>query len=176
MSGGRLVLAALIVAATGLFVIGVAVERSQPERDAAQHVESSAAESETHGESTTSEGSEAHATTRESGSDQQREARLLGVNPESTPLVILAMIGSLILAAAVLRWPQATLLLAFTALAMIAFAALDVREVAHQLDEDRTGVAVLAGSVAALHLAASAVAAGEAMSSGPRRHRLAPSG
>jgi hypothetical protein len=43
--------------------------------------------------------------------------------------------------------------------AMLAFAALDVREVFHQGDINESGLAVLAGAVAALHLAAAAVAA-----------------
>jgi hypothetical protein len=41
----------------------------------------------------------------------------------------------------------------------LGFAALDVREVAHQLDENASGVAALAGLALALHLAAGAVAA-----------------
>ncbi len=41
---------------------------------------------------------------------------------------------------------------------MVAFAALDGREVFHQLDADRTGLAVLAGVVALLHLSAATVA------------------
>jgi hypothetical protein len=41
---------------------------------------------------------------------------------------------------------------------MLAFAALDVREVAHQLIESRTGLGVLAGAVAVLHAAAATVA------------------
>ena len=51
-----------------------------------------------------------------------------------------------------------TPLLAFVAVVMFAFAALDVREVVHQAGIDETGLAVLAGVVAALHLAAAAVA------------------
>ena len=42
--------------------------------------------------------------------------------------------------------------------AMVAFAALDVREVVHQLDEENAGLAVLAGVVAALHLGVAAIA------------------
>jgi hypothetical protein len=39
-----------------------------------------------------------------------------------------------------------------------AFAILDIAEVGHQLDEDRTGLAVLAATIAALHAAATALA------------------
>jgi hypothetical protein len=49
-------------------------------------------------------------------------------------------------------------LVALLAAAMLAFAAVDVREVVQQLDADAGGLALLAGTVAALHLAAAAVA------------------
>jgi len=74
---------------------------------------------------------------------------------------VLATAVSLLLGAAVLRWPRAEALLAAVAVAMIAFAVLDIREVAHQLDEDRTGIAVLAAVIATLHLAAAALAAAQ---------------
>jgi hypothetical protein len=54
---------------------------------------------------------------------------------------------------------NAAALLVILALAMLAFAALDIREVAHQLEEDHAGVAILAAGVAILHLAAAGLAA-----------------
>jgi hypothetical protein len=42
---------------------------------------------------------------------------------------------------------------------MLAFAALDVREVVHQVDESKGGLAVLAVVVAVCHLAVAALAA-----------------
>lgn len=51
------------------------------------------------------------------------------------------------------------LVLGVVALAMAAFAALDVREVVHRVDESRTGLALLAALVAVLHLAAAVLAA-----------------
>jgi hypothetical protein len=47
-------------------------------------------------------------------------------------------------------------LLAVTVIALL-WAALDVREVIHQLDESRTGIAVVAMTVAVLHVAAAVV-------------------
>jgi hypothetical protein len=41
---------------------------------------------------------------------------------------------------------------------MVVFAALDVRELVHQLDESDCGLAALAGAVALLHLAAAVAA------------------
>jgi hypothetical protein len=67
-------------------------------------------------------------------------------------------VASLALAAAAFARPRAVTLLALVGVAMLAFAALDVREVVHQLDEHARGLALLAGTVAALHLAAAAAA------------------
>lgn len=50
------------------------------------------------------------------------------------------------------------LLLAGVVVAMVAFAALNVRELFHQVDESKTGLALLAGTVAVLHLGAAFVA------------------
>jgi hypothetical protein len=72
--------------------------------------------------------------------------------------VALAAAVSLALALAVWLRPGWALLLALVVVVMVAFAALDVREVFHQIDEDDAGLALLAGVVAALHLAAAGVA------------------
>ena len=74
------------------------------------------------------------------------------------PFVILAALVSLGLAAAAWSRPRSLLLLLILAGTMLAFAALDVREVFHQNDENQTGLAVLAGVVAVLHFAAGIVA------------------
>jgi hypothetical protein len=42
---------------------------------------------------------------------------------------------------------------------MLTFAALDIREIVHQADESRAGLAVLAATIAALHLIAAGAAA-----------------
>jgi len=56
-----------------------------------------------------------------------------------------------------LRWPRREVF-AVAAAFLLGFAALDVRELGHQLDESASGVAALAGLTLALHLAAAAVA------------------
>lgn len=61
-----------------------------------------------------------------------------------------------------LRWRRRHWLLAVVGLAMLAFAALDIREVAHQIDANRTALAIVAGTVAALHLIVAALSAGQA--------------
>jgi hypothetical protein len=93
---------------------------------------------------------------------------LLGINPEATPLVVIAVLLSLLLAAAVLG-VSSPLLLTSAALAMLAFAALDIREVTHQLNESRPGLAALAAAVALLHLLAAAAALTARRTAPPRR-------
>jgi len=61
----------------------------------------------------------------------RRATRLLGVDLEATPFVVLA--AALALAVAVWLRPEWALLLGLIAVAMVVFAALDVREVFHQL-------------------------------------------
>jgi hypothetical protein len=78
-------------------------------------------------------------------------------------VLALAIVVSLALAAVVWRAAAPPWLPATVALAMAAFAALDVREVVHQIDESRPGLTLLAILVAALHLAAAALAAAIAL-------------
>jgi hypothetical protein len=83
---------------------------------------------------------------------------VLGVDLESTPLIVLAVLAGLGLAAltATRLGRLRGFLLAVAAIALV-WAVLDVREVVHQLDESRTGIALIAVSVAVLHLAAAAI-------------------
>lgn len=94
------------------------------------------------------------------GSHESGEAseNVLGINPESTPLVAAAVTASVLLALALLTIGS-PLLVAATSVLMLAFAALDIREVAHQIDESRTGLAIMAAAVTLLHLSAAAVCA-----------------
>lgn len=151
----RLLALALLVSA-GLFVVGVVVERSQhgSESHAATSRESG------HGEEG-EEGGEGHTgepapePAPESGESSER---LLGIDPESTALVIVALLASVALAVAVLRTTSAAVL--WVALVFgLAFAVLDVRELVHQADGSRTGLVLLAGAVAVLHLTVAALAA-----------------
>jgi hypothetical protein len=142
----RGVLVALIVAATAAFVTGVAIERNDRSAEPAHH---GAAE---HTEGDASEPPDAA-----SEHDSAEELRPLGVDVEAWPFVALAAAASLALAAALLRL-RAAAALVVVAVAMLAFAALDVRELVHQVGENRAGLAILATAVAALHLAAATVA------------------
>jgi hypothetical protein len=150
---GRSLLGAVVLAATVAFVVGTALERDGGESPASQRVESEGSSHIEGAAQTRREGEESHTQAGQNGS----ELRAVGVDLEGAPFVALAAVASIGLALAAWRRPSATVLLVLAA-AMLAFAALDVREVAHQLTESRTGLAVLAGAVAVLHAAAATVA------------------
>lgn len=149
----RLLLVLLLVASTALFVVGVSIEKSSGEtRD-----EPSAAAAEQGGGEESGEAGESQAEAS-AAEESEEDETLLGIDLEATPLVALAAAASLALALAVWLRPGWALLLAGVVVVMVAFAALDVREVFQKLDEDEGGLALLAGVVAALHLAAAGVA------------------
>jgi hypothetical protein len=99
---------------------------------------------------------------------QHAELKPLGVNVEAVPFVALAVASSIALVLAVWVRPRMVLLLLAMAGAMLVFGLLDIREVSHQSDEARTGLAVLAAGIAALHLAAALVASVMARVATPR--------
>lgn len=151
------ILVGVIVVATALFVTGVSLEKSKSHDD---HGPEPATQAEAEG---SEEGAEAEEVQRRSESegdenDEGDEATLLGVDLESTPLIVLAVVVALCLAAATWIKPGSAALLLAVGLAMLAFAVLDVREVAHQLDESKDGVALLAALVALLHGVAAVIA------------------
>lgn len=149
----HITLAALLATAAALFIVGVTIERAQGEPHAHEQGHATV---DSHHAGSGEEGQEAETTEPTAHTDD--EPRILGINAESTPLLVLATVASLLLAAAVLRRPR-TRLLVLVAIAMIAFAVLDIREVAHQLADDRTAIAILAATIATLHLVAAALAA-----------------
>ena len=108
------------------------------------------------GETAEDHADEAAATDRESAET------ILGINPESTGALAAAVVVSLLVAAAVWFWDNPAVLIV-TAVVALLFATLDVREVLHQIDESRHGLALLALLAAVLHLGA-AGAAGLALS------------
>src|SRR5262245_12813050 len=105
MSGLRLTLVALLVIATALFAAGVIAERSQTEgrTEPASVRAHQSGESAGEAEGADAEGREAHGAAEGQPSSAHSEARetLLGVDIESTPLIVLAAIAGLALAALV---------------------------------------------------------------------------
>lgn len=175
MSRLRGTLVALLVASTALFAVGVIAERSESDT----HVESTSAQTQEtgaeaegahdeSGEASEADAGDAHSETAAGETDSEDE-RVLGVDLESTPLIVLAVLAGLGLAAltATQLGRRRSFLLALAAIAL-AWALLDVREIVHQLDESRTGLALVATSVAVLHLAAVAVSGRLARQAGAR--------
>jgi hypothetical protein len=147
MSRLRLTLVGLLAVSTVLFGVGVIAERSNSdthaEPEAAAHVE---------------ESGEPEGAHEEVGEEHDEDERLLGVDLESTPLVVLAVLAGLGLAVlAAGRIGRLRGFLLGVTIVALAWAALDIRELVDQIDESRTGIALVAAAVAVLHLAAAAV-------------------
>jgi hypothetical protein len=146
------IIAALVVVAAVLFVIGVTAES-----DGDTHAEEPSGEVAGHSESGES-GESAEVRAREGAEAVEAdEQRVLGLDLESPGPVAAALVLSAVLAAAVLFRPDRWVLVAIAVVAA-AFAVLDIAEVGHQLDEDKTGLAVLAATIAAMHAATAALA------------------
>ena len=135
----RAALPLVLLAATALFVLGVALEPSS------EHAGSES------GEHAASEVGEAG--TEPAGGEE----RVLGLDLESPLVVGLAVAASVGLALLAWSRPERRWLVAIAVVAA-AFAVVDVAEVLHQLDEDRMGLALLAAGVAALHALAAVLA------------------
>jgi hypothetical protein len=163
----RRALPVVLLAATALFVLGVSLE---PDEDA-HHDDEGAAAVDGHdreaGESAEHAEGGAHAESDERVAGESGEERVLGLDLESPLLVALAVAAPVGLAALAWFRPDRGWLIVIAVVAA-GFALVDGAEVAHQLDEDRTGLALLAGSVTALHVLAAALAARQAASDSPR--------
>jgi hypothetical protein len=175
----RLALIALLLFSTMAFLAGVLAERSSNDKhhDSAAVVRDEAAGAHTDVEEASEAGhaddgdaaqggaaEHAEAADRDEGApgeagEHHAEARLLGIDPESTPLLVVAVAVGLGLAAlAASPVGTAQVFLVVVALAALVWAALDIREIAHQIDESRSSIAAIPAAVAALHLAAAAAA------------------
>ena len=181
----RMAAALVLLLATVVFVIGISAERSlagaagevrPAERSAVTgaeeraaegsegHVEGEAAEESTNAaavggtEETEGEGEEARAdeAAPHNEADEASET-ILGINPESTGAVAAAVMVSLVLAAALWFWRTPAVLIVAAVFALL-FAALDLREVAHQLSEARNGLAAIALLAAVLHVGVAVLA------------------
>jgi hypothetical protein len=97
-------------------------------------------------------------TARERLGERHGEAKLLGINPEALSLLVIALVVSVLLAAAVWFRPLVPVLIAIVGFGLL-FAALDVREVLHQVDESRTSLIVIASALIGLHLLVATLAA-----------------
>jgi hypothetical protein len=158
----RQLLAAALVGATVLFIIGVIAERagSDLHTSGVNVGESTDVHTESGEEAGHDEGVGAATADAEPGE------RVLGLNLESTPLIILAVLLSLGMIAAAFYAPARPYLL-IVGLIALAFAVLDAAEVVHQSDVSRMGIALVAAGAAAGHLAAAALSARLALKPSP---------
>ncbi len=137
----RWLLGTLLIAAAALFAVGIATE-GDVHRDRV-----AGAESTRHDEATERAEAGGQAEIAETGE------RILGINLESTPLVVLAVVLSVGLAVATWRRDHRLVLLAAAAFAA-GFAVLDVAEFSHQLRRTAGTIALIAATIAVLHAAA----------------------
>lgn len=144
------VIAGLLVAATLFFVWGALAERSGHDE-----VHTSATTHQEGGGETT----EQHAPEGSGGaaSSESTEYRPLGVNLESTALIVAAALVSLGLAALVAFRPTPPVLIAVVALGVV-FVVFEIVEVVHQVDVDEFGLLTLALIAAFLHASAATLA------------------
>jgi hypothetical protein len=156
----RGLLAALLIASAVLFAIGVALEKSaesdEPSAVSAETSESGEAPHSEAEEGNSEEGEVEAAEGAESTHSESKET-LLGIDIESPLAVGAGVVLSIALAAFALRSNKKTVLVVI-ALFALGFALLDGKELFHQLDENRTSLAVLAGVIGVLHLGTAGVA------------------
>ncbi len=172
ISQPRWLLSSLLIAGAALFAIGVAAERNATSNHTATgaetvHTEQPASETTAH--ASESGGTETplaeQPATEPAGHTESSPETVLGVNLESTALVVVAAIVALALA--VLTWRLNLRLLLITTVAFAAvFTAFDVAELVHQIKESRAGIAALAAVITLLHVAA-ALAATQRATSAP---------
>jgi len=153
----RLITAALLIASAAAFAAGAAIEHHTASSQSHQMPHEQRPEAGAAAENPA--GAEGAASNEKSATHAAEDTSetLLGINPEATGLVVTAVAVSVLLAALILT-VGSPLLAAVVALVMLAFTALDIREVTHQLNESHPGLAALAATIALLHLAAGAVA------------------
>lgn len=143
---GRLLVVALLLLATAAFGVGVAIEKAEE----GEHSEPAAVVRSEGGEA----GTEAEAASAEEGHEEET---LLAVELESTPLVILGFLASLLVAGAVWRLGDRRVVLGLAAAFCLGFAILDGVEVARKWG-DETTIALLALLALLAHAGAAAVA------------------
>jgi hypothetical protein len=159
----RAILVLLLVASAALFAVGAAVERHH-------HVEKAPSPQET---TAPAEGSSESGTGSSSGSEGKHggethpgvgetsgtgSEKLFGVDPEAPRVVAAGVAASVVLALAVwMLRRRAVLVVAI--LFGIALAALDLREMVHQVHESRPSLIAVSIVLAVLHLLVAAAAA-----------------
>lgn len=155
-----LVVGVVLIIATVFFVWGSFAERSG-HHDVHSSVPSgeSAANGESAAQHAAEGGGGSDGTASAGVASETAEYRPLGVNLESTPLVIGGAMLSVLLAALVIARSRREVLIV-AALLALAFTTLEVAEVAHQIDANKTGLVVLALLAGVLHALTAGLAIG----------------
>jgi 4-hydroxybenzoate polyprenyltransferase len=161
----RATLVLLLLVSAALFAVGATVERHQhteAARTAASETsgttEGSSPSTETHPSESGGETqpSETHPASGETASTSSE--KLFGINPEATWLVVLGVAVSALLALAVWFADKRSLLILVGVFGLL-LAALDIRELVHQIHESRASLVVVSAVLAMLHLAVAGIAA-----------------
>ena len=145
----RLVLGGLIVVATILFVIGVAVERGSAAREAPGLHQETGGASETPGEA--DEHADAPVTAAGPVESAAHSETVLGLDLENPGVVTAIVVGWLVLLGSLFVFGRGALVV--IALAALAATLLDLNEVLLQLGRGNTPVATLAVAVTVAHAA-----------------------
>ncbi len=146
VAAARRVAALLLVVTAALFAVGVANEGDE-------HAESARTENEATelGDAHAEAGEEEAGQEDSAEQEEDGEREVLGVDPESPRAIVTAVVLSLGLAAVLWLTDRREVAWAAAAFGAV-FALLDAREVGHQLDESRTGLAALAAAITIGHL------------------------
>jgi hypothetical protein len=143
------VVAVLLLGASGLLVLGVLLERHAESGTEHPVVATAELQERHYDESTEATHPEFGFATNASGETAER---LTGFSVESPWIVTLGLIASIALGVAVWRRPNrpvVVIVVAFTAAALV----LDVLEMSHQVVAGRIGLAAVAGVIAAVRVA-----------------------
>lgn len=140
----RWLLGTLLIAAAAMFAVGIATEGD---------IHHETVNVETGGRNDAAEQAEHSEQAGVPGTGE----RILGINLESRPLVVLAVFISVALAAATWRRDHRLVLLV-TAVFAAAFAMLDLAEFSHQIRQSAAMIAAIAAIIAVLHAAAAMLA------------------
>ena len=157
--GGRLraALVLLLLVSAALFAVGATVERSQHTA-----VTPSMSETSVPGEATPSEAggegqsTETHPAPGETTATSSED--LFGINPEAPWVIVLGVATSVLLALALWLDDRRSILFIVVVFGLL-LAALDLREMVHQVNESRASLIAVSAVLAMLHLAVAGIAA-----------------
>lgn len=141
----RLIVSLLFVVSAALFAVGTTVEHQRKDTHDEQALSSSESAGESsHGDESGEGAGEASESAAGEEVHNENSEEIAGIDPESWPLVGLAIAISLALAAGV-YWRQGRWFVVALGFGIL-FAAADARELVHQLDESETTVAAIAAT------------------------------